>query len=197
MALADSNLYRNLWDGWGNRLLTLTALGILGMIVLGLWHWVTAIAQWQVYLPLVEVETREAANIVVLRERPVQPLERNPATGLFELPRVRTAETRYEVYWLGEPPQLIHRMTVQIRPGQSEAAALATARHEIGHALGIWGHSPWEGDALFFSQVRESPPISPRDINTLKKVYQQPTRLGGSVEKQPIIETRNPLNARV
>ncbi|NJK34747.1 MAG: amino acid ABC transporter permease [Oscillatoriales cyanobacterium SM2_2_1] len=48
MALADSNLYRNLWDGWGNRLLTLTALGILGMIVLGLWHWVTAIAQWQV-----------------------------------------------------------------------------------------------------------------------------------------------------
>ncbi|NJN00852.1 MAG: zinc metallopeptidase [Aquincola sp.] len=40
----------------------------------------------QVYLPLVEVETREAANIVVLRERPVQPLERNPATGLLAPP---------------------------------------------------------------------------------------------------------------
>ncbi|XTZ12993.1 MAG: peptidase, partial [cyanobacterium endosymbiont of Rhopalodia inflata] len=35
-----------------------------------------------------------------------------------------------------------------------------------------------ETDALYFSQVRSLSPISVRDVNTLKKIYQQPTRLG-------------------
>jgi predicted Zn-dependent protease len=30
----------------------------------------------------------------------------------------------------------------------------------------------------YFSQVRNPPPISPRDVNTLKRIYQQPTSLG-------------------
>jgi predicted Zn-dependent protease len=34
---------------------------------------------------------------------------------------------------------------------------------------------------MYFSQVREPPPISARDINTLKRIYQQPTRLGWPV----------------
>jgi predicted Zn-dependent protease len=69
-------------------------------------------------------------------------------------------------------------MEVFLSPGLGESLLLATCRHELGHALGIWGHSDRESDALFFSQVRHSPSISPRDINTLIKVYQQPTRIG-------------------
>jgi hypothetical protein len=31
---------------------------------------------------------------------------------------------------------------------------------------------------MYFAQVRTPPVISARDINTLKRVYQQPTQLG-------------------
>jgi predicted Zn-dependent protease len=69
-------------------------------------------------------------------------------------------------------------LTIQLSPDQSDRYTLATARHELGHALGIWGHSPLETDAMYFSQVRDSPEISIRDVNTLKHIYEQPTRLG-------------------
>ena len=80
-----------------------------------------------------------------------------------------------------DPAQIAVRMTVRVSPSFAGESLLATIRHELGHALGIWGHSPEESDALYFSQVREPPPISSRDINTLKKIYQQPTKLGWKI----------------
>jgi predicted Zn-dependent protease len=74
---------------------------------------------------------------------------------------------------------LRHHMTIQIRPTQAGEFETAAIRHELGHALGIWGHSPMMTDALYFSQVREPPPISARDVNTLQRIYRQGTRLGG------------------
>lgn len=136
-----------------------------------------AVQEWKVYLPLVEVEQPEAADIVIRRSRPPQPVKVTP-DGELEISRARSAQTSYRFYVKNDPPVLAHRMVVQIRPGLSHSATLAAARHELGHALGIWGHSCVETDALYFSQVRNSPLISPRDINTLKKIYQQPTRLG-------------------
>jgi len=69
-------------------------------------------------------------------------------------------------------------MTIYIRPDQAIEYLQAAARHELGHALGIWGHSPQPTDALYASQVRNPAKISARDLNTLKRVYEQPTRLG-------------------
>ena len=110
------------------------------------------------------------------------PVEReiklNPDTGLYDIPRAIAAQTTYDFYLQKERSILAHRMTVKINPTSVGRSLLATVRHELGHALGIWGHSPQETDVLYYSQVREPLPISPRDINTLKKVYQQPTRLG-------------------
>ena len=136
-----------------------------------------AIQEWQAYLPLKIVAASEQADIRVVRSG--IPISRPP--GSLELPRVRTAETRYETY---ADPQadgrsiLKHRCTVVIRPGQAPLTLLAAARHELGHALGIWGHSQNETDVMYFSQVKTPPHISPRDVNTLKRIYQQPTRLG-------------------
>lgn len=148
--------------------------------------WVEAVLQavreWSAYLPLEVVTQPTGADISILRSRPPVRASINRETGRLNFPRARTAETRYEFYLSPSPeapqPRLSHRFTIQLGPDQSASYTLATARHELGHALGIWGHSPRETDAMYFSQVRDSPEISARDVNTLKQIYEQPTRLG-------------------
>lgn len=138
-----------------------------------------AIADWGLYLPMQEVLDPNQADIRIERQEPPLSRQLDPKTGQLQIPRARNAQTRYEFYDSGDIPSLLRqRMTIQIKPGLSQSGTLATARHELGHALGLWGHSTKPNDTLYFSQTKESPPISIRDVNTLKKVYQQPTRLG-------------------
>ncbi|NEO99297.1 MAG: peptidase [Symploca sp. SIO2E9] len=144
-----------------------------------------AVEEWSVYLPLELVRDRSGADISILRSRPALKASINRETGEINLPRVRSAETRYEFYLRRgvDAPQvktISHKFIIELTPDQTTEYTLATARHELGHALGIWGHSPVETDALYFSQVSNPPQISLRDINTLKRVYEQPTRLGWS-----------------
>ena len=142
-----------------------------------------AVQEWSVYLPLQVVNQVEIANIVVRRS--FLPLRVTP--GQPSPQRVRAAETRYELYKKSlpnAPTVLAHRCLVVVQPNQAETYVLASTRHELGHALGIWGHSSSQTDALYFSQVRNPPLISPRDINTLKRIYKQPTRLGWTVAEQ-------------
>lgn len=140
-----------------------------------------AIAEWNVYVPLIEIVDRETADIIVLRSQPEREVKLNPDTGLYDIPRAIAAQTTYEFYLTKDPAVIALRMTVQVSPNFTGISLLATIRHELGHALGIWGHSPETSDALYFSQVSDPPPISTRDINTLKKIYQQPTRLGWEI----------------
>ncbi|MBV8885235.1 MAG: hypothetical protein JO235_14740, partial [Chroococcidiopsidaceae cyanobacterium CP_BM_RX_35] len=139
----------------------------------------SAVQEWSVYLPLVLVEQPAVADIVILQWR--SPLRLSPRG---ELQRVRTAETSYELYtskMKDTPAVLSHRCTIKLSPRQIVPYLQASARHELGHALGIWGHSQVATDVMYFSQVRNPPPISTRDINTLKRIYEQPTRLGWSL----------------
>jgi len=141
-----------------------------------------AVEEWNVYLPLRIFEQRDKADIIILRSRPPLRPSFNRTTGKLELPNARSAETHYQFY-LSPAPQgsvLAHRFTILLSPDLSPTYIQSAARHELGHALGIWGHSSLETDAMYFSQVRNPPAISSRDINTLKRVYQQPTRLGWS-----------------
>lgn len=126
-----------------------------------------AVQDWQPYLPLVLTHQADRADITIE--------QLNPQRQSGE--RVRSAETRYRLY-VNERHQLAHRSMITIRPNQTETYITAAVRHELGHALGIWGHSPLATDALYFSQVQTPSGLSARDINTLKRVYQQPTRLG-------------------
>ncbi|MBV6622119.1 MAG: peptidase [Rivularia sp. (in: Bacteria)] len=137
--------------------------------------WINTVSQtveeWNNYLPLQIVKNPELADIIILRKTP--PLKFTPGK---KLPRARSAETRYKVYTFDKT--LYHRFTILLSPSQTGKYLLAASRHELGHALGIWGHSKDKNDALYFSQVRNPPMISTRDVNTLKKIYQQSTSLG-------------------
>ena len=138
-----------------------------------------AVVEWRAYLPLQLVEQLEQADITIWRSPP--PLSRGGPKPSDRNYRVRSAETRYELYIQqsgNASPVLFHRCKIWLRPSQTPQYIQAAARHELGHALGLWGHSPLQTDALYFSQVRHPAAISQRDVNTLKRVYQQPTRLG-------------------
>lgn len=170
-----------------------------------------AVQEWNQYLPLQVTQQAEGADIAIWRSTPPLRLERDTrssrdrdaqssgdrrAPGLV-LGRARSAETRFDLYAsrpassqpnADQKPTLAHRFTILLRPDQTSQYLEAAARHELGHALGIWGHSPRESDALYFSQVRNPPAISFRDINTLKRIYQQPTRLGWSLPESGKME---------
>lgn len=144
-----------------------------------------AIQEWSVYLPLAIAEQPKDADITIVRKTP--PLQTSPNNKIL---RARSAQTTYELY-VSKNNLLSHRFTILLSPSQTGQYLLAATRHEFGHALGIWGHSPLPTDALYFSQVRNSPPISPRDVNTLKRVYEQPTSLGWSVTSVSTLEPEN------
>ncbi|MFN6468646.1 MAG: peptidase [Nostoc sp. SerVER01] len=137
--------------------------------------WVNSVLQgvqeWSAYLPLTVVQQPEVADITIVRKAP--PLQISPGSNI---PRARSAQTTYELY--SSNKVLFHRFTILLSPSQTGEYVQAAARHEVGHALGIWGHSPLQTDALYFSQVRNPSAISVRDVNTLKRVYEQPTTLG-------------------
>lgn len=140
--------------------------------------WPTAVAEaiqnWQAYFPLELTTDARQADIIISA---IDPNQRSQG-------RIRSAETRYKLY-VDDQNRLSHRCMVQVRANQTETYIAAAVRHEIGHALGIWGHSSLVSDALYFAQVRTPAPISARDMNTLKRVYQQPTRLGWPVLASP------------
>ena len=139
----------------------------------------TAIADWQEFFPLTLVENTTEADIAIFYREPPLPRTVDPETGLVSFGRARTAQASYEFYWTDtSPPQLRHRMAIAIKPGLAPLSLQGTARHELGHALGIWGHSDRKEDALYPAQTADVPAISPRDLRTLYRLYQQPTRLG-------------------
>ncbi len=131
---------------------------------------IETVEEWNVYLPLVVVDKPEVADITITRQVPPLQFTRG------DHPRARSAQTTYKLYENNR--KLYHKCTILLSPSQTGVYLQAASRHELGHALGIWGHSDLPTDALYFSQVSNPPPISPRDVNTLKRVYQQPTHLG-------------------
>ena len=57
----------------------------------------------------------------------------------------------------------------------SQEEIFPTALHEIGHSLGIWGHSSIESDIMYDSESanakKSAKTLSNRDINTLRLLY--------------------------
>ncbi len=80
----------------------------------------------------------------------------------------------------------VSHILVTARWGDGRVADLhdvyGTMLHEMGHALGIWGHSPDPGDIMYARVTGKDPALSDRDRNTLRKLYSRPigSRVAGA-----------------
>jgi hypothetical protein len=73
------------------------------------------------------------------------------------------------------PPQLIEVNLDLVENNEAEARYLTLRNivaHELGHAIGLLGHSPSKGD-LMYPITDEHSRISQRDLNTVKKLYEK------------------------
>ena len=142
-----------------------------------------ALRTWQTLLPIERVQDPAAAQVRLYRRRP--PLG-SDAQGRSRASHGRALLAlvlveRQPGLWRLEPA-----VEVLIGPGQRAEALQATALHELGHAFGLWGHSPDPADAMA-TAPGPLPVLAPtaRDRATLRWLYGQSTAFGEVVAPPP------------
>ena len=84
----------------------------------------------------------------------------------------------------------VSHILVTARWGDGRVADLhdvyGTMLHEMGHALGFWGHSPDPADIMYYQVTGKTPRLSERDRSTLRKLYSRPigSRVAGARGRQ-------------
>ena|GEM_PF-5555608 len=61
--------------------------------------------------------------------------------------------------------------------GVSDSNYEFVAAHEMGHCLGLWEHSPRDGDLMYYLLTNKTS-YSPRDLNSMRWLYSQKTDVG-------------------
>ncbi|MEB3254736.1 MAG: peptidase [Synechococcus sp.] len=133
-----------------------------------------ALDQWAGILPVTRVQVPEKAQIRLVRQRPPRRQLNGEWRASNGRSRLQVLEVRRQGVWRFEPG-----VVVLVSPELRAPALQATALHELGHAFGLWGHSPDPADAMAVHQGNE-PVLSPsvRDRITLAWLRAQPSRFG-------------------
>ena len=141
-------------------------------------RWLSAVGAaldtWSGHLPVIRVHDPDRAHVHLLRQRPPR---RRTASGWRASngrSRLQLVQVRRQGVWRFEP-----RVSVLVSPELRAPVLQATALHELGHAFGLWGHSPEPGDAMAVHQGQNPVlKLSVRDLETLDWLRSQDARFG-------------------
>ena len=143
-------------------------------------RWLTAVGAaldtWSGHLPVVRVQDPDRAHVRLRRQRP--PRRRTPSGWRASngRSRLQLVQVRRQGVWRFEP-----KVSVLVSPELRAPVLQATALHELGHAFGLWGHSPDPGDAMAVHQGQDPVlKLSERDLETLQWLRSQDARFGVS-----------------
>lgn len=116
-----------------------------------------------------QVRWVEDANIMIqLKEAPLIDPHTEIGHAEFQMPEEQLNQHRMSLVAITlntGTPESWKTLSSQSRDEQFYRMAL----HEIGHAIGIWGHSPDPGDIMFTHPIASD--LSERDIRTVRKLY--------------------------
>ncbi len=143
--------------------------------------------KWGQYIPIKVASPNEAADIEVVWVNHLPPRQ----LGVTRLQQVVSGTPQVIVYML--------RPTYYL-PEIPERTIQPVFLHELGHALGIFGHSDSDKDIMqptelgLFGAKRSGKGtiklkfggITPRDLNTLKRIYQTPALPSNFNVTQPL-----------
>lgn len=120
-----------------------------------------------------QVVSSEGANILItLHEGPLTDPIAHVGRAEYLMPEEQLREHRLNLVRVtlntGEA-DLRRRQPDRLSEEGRRAQFYRMALHELGHAIGIWGHSPDPGDIMFAHPIAEK--LSERDIRTIRKLY--------------------------
>ena len=141
----------------------------------------SALSVWEEVLPITRVMSPAQAHIQIFHRRPPRRRIGSKWRASNGRSRLQVVEVQRRGQWRLEP-----HVDVLVSPELRASGIEATAVHELGHAFGIWGHSPQPDDVMAVHQ-NQTPVLnlSERDQVTLNWLYQKATNFGQLIQTSP------------
>lgn len=151
------------------RIWTQDTLDLPAHVAHGIEQWKAAFLYGE--FDAVQVADSNSADVIVRAESPAKPA----GASRMESSAAPECEGGTDIVPAPDSPEILYPVRVFLlprfdpaTPGVAECLAL-TATHELGHALGIFAHSPVETDIMFVDPVVST--LSPRDRATVERAY--------------------------
>ena len=123
----------------------------------------SALSVWEEVLPITRVMSPARAHIQIFQQRPPRRRIGSQWRASNGRSRLQVVEVQRRGQWRLEP-----HVDVLVSPELRASVIKATAVHELGHAFGIWGHSPQSDDVMAVHQNQKPVlNLSQRDRVTL------------------------------
>ena len=137
-----------------------------------------SLSVWEEVLPITRVMTPAQAHIQIFQRRPPRRRIGSQWRASNGRSRLQVVEVQRRRQWRLEP-----RVDVLVSPELRASVIEATAIHELGHAFGLWGHSPQPNDVMAVHQNQKPVvKLSQRDRVTLNWLYQRATGFGRLIQ---------------
>ena len=137
-----------------------------------------SLSVWEEVLPITRVMSPAQAHIQIFQRRPPRRRIGSQWRASNGRSRLQVVEVQRRGQWRLEP-----RVDVLVSPELRASVIEATAIHELGHAFGLWGHSPQPNDVMAVHQNQKPVvKLSQRDRVTLNWLYQRVTGFGRLIQ---------------